>query len=281
MYQNNIMDIDNLKNCTGCGVCEAICPNNAIKIKLNNEGFYNPILNNKECISCGLCKKICYRFEKNFLDTKKGKIKAYSAINKNTTLLKACSSGGISEEIMKYCINQGYIVVGVEYDYSNNNARTTTCNNINLIEKYRGSKYIQSYTVAALKQVIKNKNKKFAIFGTPCQIYAIRKYIKMYRLENILLIDFFCHGVPTLFLWKSYINKYNLPLKKIKFRTKDYGWHNYSLRIIDRNGEEFLSSKINDKFYDLFFSKLCFNTACYDCKTRSTVAYADIRLGDW
>ena len=277
---NNINDcIDD--NCTGCGMCAVVCPSNALEICLDESGFYKPKIINEKCISCGICKQFCAKFENKYRQTNIDKIKCYSAINRDKNLLRESSSGAMSEEIMKECIKQGYSIIAVEYDYENDIAKHTVCKNIENLSKYRGSKYFQSYTVEALKEIIKNRHEKYAVFGTPCQIYAIKKYAIRYELDNLLLIDIFCHGVPTIFLWKSYIKKMCRPFKCVSFRTKNYGWHNYANIFIDSTGKKTLSSKTNDRFYDLFFSKLCFNKVCYTCQPRSTVEYCDIRLGDF
>lgn len=277
---NNVYDKNTINQCTGCGICSAVCPVNAIVIELNEEGFYNPKIDLDICISCGKCKTNCYKFDDKIIKTGQN-ITSFSAINKDTNLLNKCSSGAVSEEIMKECIKRGYKVIGVEYDYEKNNAKSTICGNIEELKKYRGSKYFQSYTVDALKKVVIDKENKYAIFGTPCQIYAVKKFMIKNNLNNHILIDCFCHGVPTMHLWKSYIANYNLPFRNINFRTKDYGWHNYSFNMVDNKLNSVISPRNNDRFYDLFFSKHCFNLACYDCQLRSTVAYADIRLGDF
>ena len=44
--QNNIMNL-NHDLCTGCGMCGAVCPQKSIKVEINKEGFYQPILNQK------------------------------------------------------------------------------------------------------------------------------------------------------------------------------------------------------------------------------------------
>lgn len=280
MKNNNIRDCTD-DNCTGCGMCAVVCQKNALEICLDENGFYKPKIIDEKCISCGICKQVCAKFENRYKQTNVDKIECYSAINRNNQLLRECSSGAISEELMKECIKQGYSIIAVEYDYEKDIAKHTVCKNVESLFKYRGSKYFQSYTVEALKEIVKNGDEKYAIFGTPCQIYAIKKYAIRHKLYNLLLIDIFCHGVPTMFLWKSYIQKLNKPLKKISFRTKDYGWHNYSNAFVDSTGKKTISSKINDRFYDLFFSKQCFNKACYTCQSRSTVEYCDIRLGDF
>ena len=37
--------------------------------------------------------------------------------NKNKEILKKSSSGGVSHEIMKFCIENGYKIFGAAYDY--------------------------------------------------------------------------------------------------------------------------------------------------------------------
>lgn len=41
------------------------------------------------------------------------------------------------------------------------------------------------------------------------------------------------------------------------------------------------AKKSKDPFYDIFFGMDMMNDACYNCNSRSTMAYGDIRLGDY
>lgn len=45
-------------NCWGCGICERLCPQSAIKISEDN-GEYSFIHNHNRCTHCGLCKTVC------------------------------------------------------------------------------------------------------------------------------------------------------------------------------------------------------------------------------
>ena len=54
----NISILDK-NNCTGCRMCEQICPVNAIKMIENSEGFIEPYVNKEKCINCGLCANRC------------------------------------------------------------------------------------------------------------------------------------------------------------------------------------------------------------------------------
>lgn len=284
---NNILD-KNVENqqCTGCSICSAVCPTKAITIELTNHGFYEPKVDEKLCVECGLCKKCCYKFDSQISEDKKDDYKSYSAINKDGNELKTCTSGGVSIELMKECISQGYKIVGVAYDYVKDIAVTkiATCNEE--LEQFKGSKYFQSYTVDALNEIVENKNEKYAIFGTPCQIYSISKYCDIKRnRDNFILVDLFCHGCPSMNVWKKYISqckeKYNTSnFDKIEFRSKVHGWHEYGFKFFKSNSE-YSNQKINDPFYELFFDMNTHNEACYNCKMRSSLKYTDLRMGDF
>ena len=46
-------------DCSGCTACEQICPRKAIVMKVDEEGFKYPQIDDEKCIHCDLCKKTC------------------------------------------------------------------------------------------------------------------------------------------------------------------------------------------------------------------------------
>lgn len=48
------------EECCGCAACYSICPKEAIKMELDEEGFEYPIIDENECIRCYKCLKVCY-----------------------------------------------------------------------------------------------------------------------------------------------------------------------------------------------------------------------------
>lgn len=287
MKDNVLIDKDKINHCTGCSTCAAICPVDAIKIIRTKEGFYEPSINDDVCTNCGLCKSVCYKFDSSkYSENEKSNI-YYSAINKNKKELLSATSGGVSSELMKECIKEGYIVLGVEYDYDKNIAVTNIATSIEEIEKFKGSKYFQSYTLDAFRKILKDRSdQKYAVFGTPCQIYSLARWAEKFnKREKFLFVDIFCHGCPSINLWEKYL-KYNkrknniTKFDKIDFRSKTYGWHEFSTTF-HKDAEVYNSPKFNDMFYNIFFDKNALNYACYDCKTRSSLTFTDIRLGDF
>ena len=284
--KSNVCDDKGLRSCTGCGVCASVCGKNAITIELDDDGFYKPFVDEEKCVECSLCKKSCYKYDENLIQSDAHEV-CYAAVNMDDEQLRASSSGGISRILMEECINRGYKVMGCAYDTKENVAKSVVASSIDELDQFYGSKYFQSLTTEGFDEVLKDKTEqKYAIFGTPCQIYGFSKTSKYKRNpDKYLLVDIFCHGCPSMKLWKSYLSyTKNITGRetydKVTFRSKTHAWHEFCFDFFFNSGK-YTSKKSKDPFYDIFFSMDVMNEACYDCNSRSTMAYGDIRLGDY
>lgn len=288
----NIEDCSAIRDCTSCQMCGAACPVQAISIELNSDGFYRPKVDLDKCIDCSLCVKCCYKFDSNLsVTTSADDYQLLSAKCKQKDILQNTTSGGIADLLAKSLIDAGFICIGVAYDCSQNIAVGKLAENKHDVNQFRGSKYIQSYSLEAFKYLVAEcKNKKFAIFGLPCQIYAVNKFLSLRGCrEKHLLIDLFCHGVPSINLWSKYLSDKHPKDKKgsinnVNFRSKLRGWGNYTISIdysSDNKEVRYISPRVNDPFFTLFFSDLLLNDSCASCAFRGSLEYADIRLGDF
>lgn len=287
----NVKDSSNIHNCTSCQLCGAVCPKGAITIELDKEGFYRPMVNDDLCIDCGLCVKVCYKYDDQIklstLEDLKRK-PLYSAWAKDGDLLKETTSGGIGDLLAKQLINEGYKVVGVVYDEEKTRAEHRTADTRDETIPFRGSKYIQSYTFEAFKKVVADcKNSKYAVFGTPCQIYALHKFAEQRKVrDNFIFIDLFCHGCPSLHAWTKYQKQIKektgiTQFDQAVFRSKVRGWGSFNV-VFKKDGKTYFTNKASDDgFYELFFCDQVLNEGCNDCRLRGTLEYTDIRLGDF
>ena len=48
-----------IKECTGCGACSAICNHRAISMIPDCKGFLRPYVDKEKCVNCRLCDKVC------------------------------------------------------------------------------------------------------------------------------------------------------------------------------------------------------------------------------
>ena len=292
----NIDDRSQIRPCTSCQMCGAVCPTGAISIELDGEGFYRPVVDDGKCIDCGLCVKQCYKFDPDVKMTSgMESIQLYSAWAKDEDVVKATTSGGVADIMARRLIDEGYTCIGVVYDADKNCAVGRTACNYDDVEGFRSSKYIQSLSIDALKDMVKNcRGKKYAVFGLPCQIYAVDRFLRAKGVrEDHILIDLYCHGCPSMNLWKKYIDEVKektgaTKVLSVNFRSKIRGWGNFYVVVVVvvvvdgiPTPVTVVSPRLNDPFYTMFFSDRVLNDSCYDCKLRSTLEYTDIRLGDF
>lgn len=302
MNKKNISDIH---NCYGCGVCSKPCPVHIIDLHLNAEGFYEPYLTDADkCIHCGLCRDVC-AYIKDKLAQNNPPVVSYAAWSNDKQVQLKCSSGGVGLEIAKYLLTEGYKTVGVRYNAEKGRAEHFIASTLEELVQTTGSKYIQSYTVDGLKTI--DRKGKYLVTGTPCQIDSFRNYMKKMRLqeENFILLDFFCHGVPSMLVWQKYCKDAEKAVGKITYaswRNKwNYGWHDSWIMGIDgeKQGEKvnwhesynllirekktFIQSRFSqgDKFFRLFLGDQCLGQQCYEhCKYKYDHSSADIRICD-
>lgn len=300
-------NVSTINDCYGCGVCAASCGRKIIKIHLNKDGFYQPYIDELEkCTECGICLDVCaFNHKELALRPEEVKIKSWAAWSNDETVRSKCSSGGIGFEIGKQLIGHGYKAVGCRYDIKEQRAEHYIATTVEEFVQSIGSKYIQSYTEEAFTQ-IKRKEGKYLITGTPCQIDSFRRMIRKFRCEdNFILMDFYCHCVPSMYAWRSYIKMLEPKIGKVTYaswRNKfEYGWHDSWLMGMEgdktskpvdwhdsynqliREKRTYIQSRKSqgDLFYKLFLGDICIGPQCEkQCKYKYDQSSADIRIGD-
>lgn len=288
----NILDKSAKRECTSCQLCATMCAREAIKIELNEDGFYRPVIDAEKCTDCGLCTKVCYKFDEEVKITtpeQLSKTQLYSAWSNDDELVRNTTSGGIGDLLAHELLKQGYKVVGCVYNDEKVRAEHRIATTEDELIPFRGSKYIQSYTFDALKEVVKNcRQEKYAVFGSPCQIYALSRVAEIKKVrDQFVFIDFYCHGCPSLHVWTKYQD--DIKRKKgiehfdhVDFRSKLGGWSLFFVVAATAEGKLVFKSKKNRRgFYELFFSDQVLNDGCNECQLRSTLEYTDIRMGDF
>lgn len=305
------------KHCCGCSACVQKCPKHCIRMEEDSEGFLYPVVNKDLCIDCDLCKKVC-----PVLAEKKSNLPldTFACINQDEEVRLMSSSGGIFSLIAEAVYAEGGVVCGACFDEKWNVFHKTS-ETLSDLEKFRGSKYVQSKIGETFKvtESFLKAGRKVLYSGTPCQIAGLKRYLRS-EYENLITVDFVCHGVPSAGVFRWYlqeeINKIiaqkgnknsaslstihsipkgdvlipnNWSIKDIRFRDKRKGWKKYSFALdlaeVSADGKQntvSLSYILNEnKFLDGFFNDLYLRPCCYECPFKEYNSYSDITIGDF
>ena len=268
--------------CSGCSLCEYVCPKNAVKMT-EKDGFLYPEIDSELCIDCGLCAKKC-----PFTEEKKEEsncLQAYAVKHKDKSVIKSSSSGGIFTALSDYVLSQGGYVIGADFD-GEMNVIHTVADNKEARDRMRGSKYIQSNTsgIFGITEKLCAEDKPVLFTGTPCQAAAVRKAFP--DEKNLYIIDIICHGVPSPDVWKKYVafieEKYGKKLTFFSFRDKEKsGWRGYSARLTLEDGSVVSHNDITGSFIEIFRYDVCLRQSCTECPFASRHRQGDITIGDF
>ncbi len=276
--------------CTGCTACANSCPRQCIQMKKDSAGFFYPeIVKPSACIDCGACERACPVLADNKVTGNHSLAFAYVAFAKNEPLRMESSSGGVFSELATVILQMGGIVYGSSYD-ENGVIRHIGIENKQDLGKLRGAKYSQSVlgnTFSNIKkQLMSGKTVLFS--GTPCQVAGLKSFLKR-DYDNLVCIDFVCHGVPSPMVWEKYVayraqfdNGGTLPLH-INLRNKESGWSNYSYSVefAYGNKKRYFCKNAEDPFMYLFVNDYILRKSCGDCHFKGYNRVSDITLGDF
>lgn len=290
------------KLCTGCGACSQVCPQGAVMMVADDEGFLHPYIDEELCNDCELCTRTCpinkaIRAEKDIAsaesvisgpsvdDNPEVKKRAYACYSSDEVVRARSTSGGVFSQLALYIFGEGGVVFGAGFD-KDFRVRHAFAGSEHELDRLRRSKYVQSDTGNTFHdaKVFLNEGRKVLYCGTPCQIAGLKAYLAR-EYTGLLTCDLACHGVPSPKVWTYYLDyirrKYNSPIKAVSFRDKATGWKGSSMRIDFENGSNYMDLVEREIFF-IGFGKSIFNRqSCCDCRFRLQNTEADITLADF
>lgn len=299
-----MIQITDKEKCCGCAACVQKCPKRCIDLVKDFEGFPYPKVNKDLCIDCGLCEKVCPVINQG---AEREPLQVYAAKNKDEKIRMESSSGGIFSLLAEEVLRENGVVFGAKFnaDWEVVHAYTEICEGL---AAFRGSKYVQSRVGDTFKQaeIFLKQGRRVLYSGTPCQIAGLKLFLRK-EYENLLTVDFICHGVPSPKVFDMYLdeiiarqgvvgknsvsshslNKKDV-IKSISFRNKSLGWKKYSfaLTLSATIGAEkntvLLSEPLNKNFFMRgFLADLYLRPSCYACPTKCLKSGSDITIGDF
>lgn len=269
------------EKCSGCALCAAICPLNAIKIVVSSEGFRYPCIDKNKCINCGKCLRRCPIV--NDFSLRKP-INTYVGVGNKYQEISRSTSGGAFYYLARHFLEylDGF-VCGAVIDLTTFSVYHTLTNSIADLIKFQNSKYAQSDIKECYHQIESVVDSNPVLFcGTPCQVAAMKEYFKG-RDQNLFLVDIVCHGVPSPLFFSDYIKEqYEVKnLSDFTFRKKSKTEiTSYCYTFYYQDGKEVTVPSYIDPYYNAFMEGFSFRESCYKCKFAIPNRVGDITLGD-
>ena len=272
------------ENCTGCRACEKICPTHSIQMYYNSSGFLMPEVNWNKCNKCSKCINVCPENEKKELKKHYTEIYAIKAKSKEDSIDSA--TAGLFYMIAKKIIEKKGVVFGCIWKDKLSAIHIGT-SEIKLLDKMRGSKYVQSDTKNVYVEIQEDLKlgKKVLFSGTGCQIAGLYSFLGK-EYNNLYTVEILCHGVPSPKLFKKYISWLEKRLKcnidEIHFRDKTKsGWGSGYKNIIICGDKEKSIYRQNDTYCLHFIDALIQRKVCYQCRYTGKKRVGNLVLGDF
>lgn len=261
--------------CCGCGACSIVCPG-GVKLTLDKSGYYKSRINEDNCAHCGRCLKIC----PCTMEPAGVPVESYVGCCKSENDVQKSASGGAGYAIAKSFLERGYVIIGASWSDDFTKVEHIVVENMAGLERLRKSKYVQSYTVDAFRRI--KKLEKVVVFGSPCQIAALRGLYG--NRGGLVLVDFDCMGPAGLTLWNKALEYYNsldnTGIKSVRMRDKKKSWLVYGTQVDFCSGATYWKDKFHDPFCILYhFGRIIQEGCVKHCKYLNS-SVADLRISD-
>lgn len=279
-----MIELCSIVDCTGCGACNNICPQKAINMKADMEGFLRPEIDDAKCIGCGLCQKVCPPLHP---------VRKYrkvdhpiAAVVKDKVMLQKSSSGGMFSLLADWIFEREGVVYGVIMDVDKHVYHTVARNKQELTPM-RGSKYIQSAPRMVYQNVKADlKAGRHVLFsGTPCQVAGLLNYLGKIDQSRLLTVDLVCHGTPSNEMFIVYLQKLAEEMyisfqdvENFKFR-QEQSWGIAPRLFLE--GKIVPISEKQNVYMKLFLTSRIFRPCCYTCAYTTPERISDITIADF
>jgi coenzyme F420 hydrogenase subunit beta len=297
MNNNTIAQVVKDGLCTGCGTCIALCPEEAIKLTINEKkGIYVPELNEEKCNNCGICYEVCPGHEVDFKalnleifgkeqeDILIGNyLNCYVGHSTDYNIRYNSASGGLVTQLLIFALEEGIIdgalVTRMKKDKPLEPEPFIARTKEEIIEASK-SKYCPVPANIALKEILDSEEgERFAVVGLPCHIHGIRKaeqINKKLKEKIVLHLGLFCNHAPNF--WGTKLLLQRLKVREDEVIKLGYRGEGYpgSMKISKKSGELLLLLPDYWNFVGAYFF---YPARCLMCSD-GVCELADISFGD-
>jgi len=280
--------------CYSCGLCDFICPKNAISFGLTNIGRLEPSIDYGKCNGCALCLKMCPGLDHGNLvlnaladiqDPFTGTaLSCHIGIASDREIYINAQSGGLVTQTLRYLFDTGLIthaaVVSMQFGTPPSPVALIATSPAQLFEAQK-STYVPINLLSALKSLRQSENLSIALVGLPCHMEAVLS-LKTTNNEAHHInykLGLICDGILT-HIALSYFGKRanirrNVPYRIVFRDNSKFSYLDANVSIQTANGSQRLISK-EERF---ILKKFLTPPRCLICFNKMNL-FADLVFGD-
>lgn len=281
-----MISLETNADCCGCNACGDACPCDAITFASDEEGFLYPHIDANKCSGCGLCEKVCPQLHaKEALAAVADKTpKCWAAVAKDLSVRFDSTSGGVFSTLAEKVLSDGGIVGGAVWGDGFSIHQIVSDKREDL-PRLRSSKYAQSdargfYT--AVKTAVASGRKVF-VCGTPCQMMALKLFVG--DKDNLYTADFICRGINSPLAMRKYIEMFEEKTSKkvvaVKQKSKELGWRSLTTKFTFEDGSVEYDPYSKSPFMQAYLKvNVSARPSCYECRCKGVSRVTDLTIAD-
>ncbi|MBD3207967.1 MAG: 4Fe-4S dicluster domain-containing protein [Candidatus Nealsonbacteria bacterium] len=282
----NITSIIEEKLCTSCGACAVVCPNNAIKMEMDEKNLiYYPKIDASKCNNCGRCLSVCPGKEMFGKNTTANILKSWIVYSKDDDLRRTSQSGGAISQLLAYAIENGIVDGGLVTRTKKDDpfsAETFIARTKEEVLEAARSKYWSIPACLGGKNVAPED--KIIFVGTPCQTTGFKNICDLNKsLKDSVFLYFglMCGGALNLAFPDMIYDIVGLKQEErekvsdfdYRFKDSEHHWPGY-LRLKYGDKSVILPNRVRIALKKFFYNERC--QICVDKLNQK----ADLVFGD-
>lgn len=284
--------------CTGCGTCYAMCPSDAIELRVDaRRGVYYPEIDSHKCSDCGVCSRVCPGISLDIESVARSMLQSksrsavigcfeecYVAHSTDRDIRYSSSSGGLVTSLLILALEEGLIDGALVTRMSESDpllpqpfiARTRE----DIMSASR-SKYCPVPANVAVR-MLRESEGRFAVVGLPCHLHGMRMaemVSETLRRKVVLHLGLFCSHTLSFHATSHLLAKLGVSSDEVAgIDYRGRGWPG-GITIRRKDGRDHFVSNSDPLWGAIFGNHFFTPSSCLRCKDL-TSELSDLSFGD-
>lgn len=276
-----------VSQCSACGACEAVCPENAIRMEQDAHGFLHPVADESLCDECGWCSTVCIkRGQRQLVQFPDASYPRFYIAKGKTGRTGAYS--GVFGELVRYLIKERDAVVFGSVLNEELKPVVVWTQDAQEAELFAQKRYLVNDTREAFRKVkeLLEANRFVVYTGSACECAGLRGFLNRHY-PKLFLCELLCHETVSHKAFGLYTDmlsrRKDSRLTKLHFGdfAAEAKEERAVLQTVYENGETGRLKYAQSRYMQMIEQQLAVNEACANCSYIGKKRVGDITLTDF